>query len=127
MCGTIFLAKREFHRIASLPVPILFPPCLHGEKWSAYLHHQKLIANPCNPVLDSLGVTGFDILGAEGTIVFAIVFFGSMGNITYCYFCIPSHISNVAFQICIGSFCCQSDDVSMEEMGLGFVPHLLTA
>jgi len=50
-----FLAKRELHRIASLPVPILFPPSLHGEKWSAYLHHQKLVSDPRLPVLDSLG------------------------------------------------------------------------
>jgi len=51
------LAKRELHRLATLPSPPPFPSFLHGETWSAYLHHQKLIVDPRLPVLDYLGAT----------------------------------------------------------------------
>jgi len=50
-----FLAKRELHQIASLPIPIQFPPSLHGENWSAYLHDQKLVSDLHILVIDSLG------------------------------------------------------------------------
>ncbi len=51
------LAKRELHRLASLPTLPPFPPFLQGERWSAFLHDQKIIGDPRIPILDSLGAS----------------------------------------------------------------------
>jgi len=94
-----FLAKRELHWIASLPVPIQFPPSLHGEKWSAYLHDQKLVSDPY-PSHRFLGSgSGFTILGAEGPLVASVLSAGSVGYFTCCYLCYPS-----TFQMWLSKF-----------------------